>query len=120
MTKEKLLGAFGEAAAAAYLRKKRYHILGMNYHCPQGELDVIARQRDTVVFAEVKLRREGGFASAAEAVTVSKQRKLRLAAEAWLAENELDDVPCRFDVIEVYLEREGGRVKEIIQLEDAF
>lgn len=120
MTREKLLGAFGEAAAAEYLRRKRYHILGMNYHCPQGELDVIARQKDTVVFVEVKLRREGGFAPAAEAVTLSKQRKLRLAAEAWLSENELDDVPCRFDVIEIYLEREGGKVKTISQLEDAF
>ncbi len=120
MTKEKLLGAFGEAAAAEYLRKKRYQILGMNYRCPQGELDVIAKQKDTVVFAEVKLRREGGFASAAEAVTPQKQRRLRLAAEAWLAENELDDVPCRFDVIEIYLEREGGKVKTIAQMEDAF
>ena len=120
MTKEKLLGAFGEAAAAEYLRKKHYRILGMNYRCTQGELDVIARQRDTVVFVEVKLRHEGGFAPAAEYVTASKQRKLRLAAEAWLAENELDDVPCRFDVIEIYLARDGGKVKAISQMEDAF
>ena len=120
MTKEKLLGAFGEAAAAEYLRKKHYHILGMNYRCTQGELDVIAKEKDTIVFVEVKLRREGGFAPAAEYVTPQKQRKLRLAAEAWLAENELEDVPCRFDVIEVYLERSGGKVKSISRMEDAF
>lgn len=120
MTKEKLLGAFGEAAAAEFLRKKRYRILGMNYRCTQGELDVIAQERDTVVFVEVKLRHEGGFAPAAEYVTPKKQQKLRLAAEAWLAENELEDVPCRFDVIEIYLARDGGKVKAISQMEDAF
>ena len=120
MTKEKLLGAFGEAAAAEYLRKKRYRILGMNYRCAQGELDVIAQEGDTVVFAEVKLRHEGGFAPAAEYVTPGKQRKLRLTAEAWLAENGLEDVPCRFDVIEIYLARDGGKVKTISQMEDAF
>ena len=120
MTREKLLGAFGEAAAAEYLRKKRYRILGMNYRCVQGELDVIAQQKDTVVFVEVKLRREGGFAPAADYVTPKKQQKIRLAAEAWLAENRLDDVPCRFDVIEIYLARDGGKVKSITQMEDAF
>ena len=120
MSREKLLGAFGEAAAAEYLRKKRYEILGMNYRCRLGELDIIARQKGAVVFVEVKLRREGGYASAAEAVTPAKQRRLLIAAENWLAENELEDVPCRFDVIEVYLEKSGGKVKRINHLEEAF
>ena len=114
------MGAFGEAAAAAYLRKENYEILGMNYRCSLGELDIIARHKGTVVFVEVKLRREGGYASAAEAVTPSKQRKLRIAAESWAVENELEDVPCRFDVIEIYLEREGNRVSRIRHLEEAF
>ena len=120
MSREKLLGAFGEAAAADFLRKKRYEILAMNYRCRLGELDIVAKQRETFVFAEVKLRREGGYAGAAEAVTPVKQRRLRFAAEAWLAENELEDAPCRFDVIEVYLEKTGGRVKRIHHLEEAF
>ncbi len=120
MTREKLLGAFGEAAAADYLRKKRYEILGMNYRCRLGELDIIARQGTAIVFVEVKLRREGGYASAAESVTPDKQRKLRLAAEAWLAENESEDAECRFDVVEVYLPRHGNRVKRILHLEEAF
>ncbi len=120
MSREKLLGAFGEAAAAEFLRKKKYEILAMNYRCRLGELDIVARQKETFVFAEVKLRREGGFATAAEAVTPAKQRRLLLAAEAWLAENELEDVPCRFDVIEVYLEKSGGRISRINHLEEAF
>ena len=120
MTREKLMGAFGEAAAADYLRKKRYEILGMNFRCREGELDLIARKAQTVVFVEVKLRREGGYATAAEAVTPAKQRKVRLAAEAWLAENDMTDAECRFDVIEVYLARTGGKVLSISQMEEAF
>ncbi len=120
MSREKLLGAFGEAAAAEYLRKKRYEILAMNYRCRLGELDIIARQKETVVFVEVKLRREGGFASAAEAVTPVKQKRLEIAAEAWLGENGLEEVPCRFDIIEIYLEKNGSRIKKINHLEEAF
>jgi putative endonuclease len=120
MSREKLLGAFGEAAAAEYLRKKRYEILAMNYRCRLGELDIIARQRQTFVFVEVKLRREGGFASAAEAVTPVKQRRLMIAAETWLAENGLEDVPCRFDIIEIYLTKTGSKVARINHLEEAF
>ena len=120
MSREKLLGAFGEAAAAEFLRKKRYALLGMNYRCRLGELDIIARQKETLVFVEVKLRREGGFASAAEAVTPAKQKRLEIAAETWLAENGLEDVPCRFDVIEVYLEKDGSKVTRINHLEEAF
>ena len=120
MTREKLLGAFGEAAAADFLRKKRYEILGMNYRCREGELDIIARREKTVVFVEVKLRREGGYASAAEAVTPQKQKKLLLAAEAWLVENDMTDAECRFDVVEVYLARVGSRVLRINQIEEAF
>ncbi len=120
MSREKLLGAFGEAAAAEYLRKKRYEILAMNYRCRLGELDIIARQKQTFVFVEVKLRREGGFASAAEAVTPVKQRRLMIAAETWLAENGLEDVPCRFDIVEIYLARNGSEINRIHHLEEAF
>jgi len=120
MTREKLLGSFGEAAAAEHLRKKRYEIAAMNYRCSLGELDIVARQKDTWVFVEVKLRREGGYASAAEAVTPAKQRKVRAAAESWLVLNGAEDDPCRFDVIVVYLEKNGSRVSSIRHLEEAF
>jgi len=120
MTREKLLGSFGEAAAAEYLRKKRYELLGMNYRCSLGEVDIIARQGTVFVFVEVKLRREGGYASALEAVTPSKQRKLRYAAEAWLAENGQENSECRFDVVEIYLSRADGKVTSIRHMEEAF
>ena len=115
-----LLGAMGEAAAAEWLRKKRWKILAMNYRCRLGEVDIIARDGEELVFVEVKLRRAGGYAPAAEYVTPAKQRKLRLAAESWLAENDLDDPLCRFDVVEVYLDREGKTVERLNLISEAF
>ena len=115
-----LLGAMGEAAAADWLRKKRWKILAMNYRCRLGEVDIIARDGSEIVFVEVKLRRTGGYAPAAEYVTPSKQRKLRLAAESWLAENGLEDPPCRFDVVEVYLARNGEKIEKMNLISEAF
>ena len=118
--KIQLLGAMGEAAAAEWLRKKRWKILAMNYRCRLGEVDIIARDGEEYVFVEVKLRRSGGYAPAAEYVTPAKQRKLRLAAESWLAENGLDDPPCRFDVAEVYLDRAGEKIERMNLISEAF
>ncbi len=118
--KTQLLGAMGEAAAADWLRKKRWKILAMNYRCRLGEVDIIARDGKEYVFVEVKLRRAGGYAPAAEYVTASKQRKLRLAAESWLAENDLEDPLCRFDVVEVYLDRDGKRIERMNLISEAF
>ncbi len=115
-----LLGAMGEEAAARWLRKKKWEILGMNYRCPYGELDIIARDGEELVFVEVKLRKTGGYAPAAEYVTPAKQRKLRLAAESWLVEQGLEDPPCRFDVVEVYLDRAGEKIESINLIAEAF
>ncbi len=115
-----LLGAMGEAAAAQWLRKKKWKILGMNYRCPYGELDIIARDGEELVFVEVKLRKTGGYAPAAEYVTPAKQRKLRLAAESWLVEHDLEDPPCRFDVVEVYLDETGKKIGKIDLIAEAF
>ena len=92
----------------------------MNYRCREGEVDIVARDGREYVFVEVKLRRTGGYAPAAEYVTPSKQRKLRLAAQYWLAEQGLEDPPCRFDVVEVYLDRSGERVESLNLISEAF
>jgi len=101
LTDTRLLGRFGEAAAAEYLRKKGYRLLGMNYRTRLGEIDVIASVGGFVVFAEVKLRRSDAFAQAREFVTPAKQRRLIAAAESWMQSSGCGLQP-RFDVIEVY------------------
>ena len=101
MSDTKLLGRYGEALAAEYLRKKGYTLLGMNYRTRLGEIDIIAADRRYVVFAEVKLRKDDFFAEAREFVTRAKQTRLIAAAEQWLQTNGETRQP-RFDVIEVY------------------
>lgn len=98
---KKLAGQWGEDCACEYLRRKGYHVIGRNYACRFGEIDIIARKRGYLAFVEVKLRRSDRFAEAREYVDRFKQDRLRCAASLWLAENETTLQP-RFDVIEVY------------------
>ena len=101
MGKSNLLGAWGEALAAEYLRKKRYNILASGYRCRYGEIDLIATNRTYLVFVEVKLRKSGDFAAAREYVDGRKQERLRAAASMYLARNPTN-LRCRFDIIEIY------------------
>ena len=101
MMDKKILGRWGEEKAAEYLKKKKYTIVGMNYTCRFGEIDLIAAKRDYVVFVEVKLRKNADFAQAREFVDKRKQERIKTAAQLWLAANG-DERQPRFDVIEVY------------------
>ncbi len=109
----KLTGNRGEDAACRYLSDRGYEILARNYTVRYGELDIVAKKDGLVSFVEVKARKNTAFGSAAEAVSLSKQRKLAAAAGMWLAESGWDG-PTRFDVAEVY---PGGTLHYI---EDAF
>lgn len=111
-----LIGSDGESAAAAYLKKNKYKILGQNFSCRFGEIDLIAQQGRYVVFVEVKTRKNEQFATAREFVTRAKQERVMRAAMLWLQQNDLDLQP-RFDVIEVVGE---GRHRRITHIENAF
>ena len=120
MATSKILGSWGEALAAEYLRKKRYTILAVGYHCRFGEIDLIAKDRKNLVFVEVKLRKNANFARAAEYVDHRKQDRLRITASMYLAENPTKLQP-RFDVIEIYAPQGTLTPEpEIHHLEDAF
>ncbi len=118
--RNKLSGAWGEALAAEFLRKKHYKILAAGYFCKFGEIDLIARDRKFLVFVEVKLRKSGSFARAMEYVTSRKQDRIRVTASMYLSENPTDLQP-RFDVIEIYApEGPATAHPEIYHMEDAF
>ena len=115
-----LLGAWGEALAGEYLRKKHYKILAWGYRCRLGEIDLIVKNRKYLVFVEVKLRKDADFASAREFVDRKKQNRIRLTAAWFLKEYPLDLQP-RFDVIEIYAPEGMQTRKPVIHhLEDAF
>lgn len=120
MAPSNLLGAWGEAKAAEYLRKNHYKILANGYHSRFGEIDLIARKGNYLVFVEVKLRKNARFASAREYVDWRKQDKLRVTASVYLEEYPSNLQP-RFDVIEIYAP-EGINTSDpvINHLEDAF
>ena len=92
-------GAAGEDAACRYLETKGLAIIARNYRRPCGEIDIIARDGQTLVFAEVKKRASGAFGGPLAAVTPAKQRKITLTAECYVKENAPKFDSIRFDVI---------------------
>ena len=95
------LGKSGEDLAALELERRGYAILARRYRTHRGEIDIVARDGETIVFIEVKARLSAEFGRAAEAVTWRKQRRLvRMAAE-YLARYRLANHPCRFDVVAI-------------------
>ncbi|MBQ6432074.1 MAG: YraN family protein [Oscillospiraceae bacterium] len=97
-----LSGRWGESLAAAYLQKKRYSITAANYRSRFGEIDLIAENKQFLVFVEVKLRKNADFGQAMEFVDRRKQEKLKQTAAIYLSQNEENTKQPRFDVIEIY------------------
>jgi putative endonuclease len=99
------LGASGEEAVADWYRAAGYEILARNWRCREGELDIVAAFGKTLVFCEVKTRRTTTFGTPAEAITMTKQRRLRTLAARWLAGRDGSNRPfydeMRFDVAAV-------------------
>ena len=114
------LGQWGEALVAEALRQRGWTVITTNFRCRMGEIDIIAGNGRYLAFVEVKLRKNGRFGAACEAVTPSKQRKLRLTAQIYLSGHPTDLQP-RFDVAEVYAPR-GAHTEQpdIYYIENAF
>ena len=120
MARVNLLGAWGEAQAAEYLRKKRYEIVAAGYRSRFGEIDLIVSNKKYLVFVEVKLRKSDSFAKAMEYVDQRKQDKIRMTASMFLSQNPTSLQP-RFDVIEIYAPQGMETRKPTIHhMEDAF
>lgn len=109
----KIVGDSGEAIAINYLKKHKYKIIETNYKHKIGEIDVIAKKNNVLIFVEVKYRSSDYFGLPREAVNEYKQNKIRLIATAYIKQKRLFDNPCRFDVIEIL----DGKITHI---EDCF
>jgi putative endonuclease len=99
----RVLGRRGEAAATRFLKKLGYRILIRNYVCPAGEIDIIALDRDQIVFAEVKTRRSHEAADPEVSVHSHKRRQNTRAARYFLAQTRRQNAACRFDVLAIVL-----------------
>ena len=120
MGRNNINGAWGEAKAAEYLRKKHYQLVAAGYHSRFGEIDLIVKDKKFLVFVEVKLRKNSNFAQAMEYVDRRKQDRLRITASIYLSEHPTKLQP-RFDVVEIYAP-EGAATAEpqYFHMEDAF
>ena len=95
-----------ERLAAQFLQRAGFRVLRTNYTCRGGELDLVCDDAGTLVFVEVRMRASDRHGTPGETVGATKQRRVIHAARHYLATHELDDVPCRFDVIAITVEDE--------------
>lgn len=112
-------GQKGEDFACEYLKKKKYDVLVRNYNTRQGEIDIIATLKEKIVFVEVKSRTSQKFGSAAEAVTWKKRQHIKQAALLYLQNEKPKHSSYGFDVIEVYMTKDG-EMQELNHIKDAF
>ena len=101
-----LFGLEGEEKAARHLKKQGYKIIAKNFQTRFGEIDIIAENKEYIIFVEVKARGENSIAEPKEFVDLRKQRKIIRTAEIYLAENPTEKQP-RFDVVEI--KKENGK-----------
>lgn len=124
MSKQNLyLGKSGEEAATNFLKENGYKILVRNYKTKLGEVDIIALDKDTLCFIEVKTRYSLKFGSPLEAVSKFKQRQISKAALKFLKENNLLNKRARFDVVSVIYSDEVPKldlVKNAFELDSSF
>jgi len=111
------IGKAGEITVAHYLKKKGFKILEQNFACPVGEIDIIAKDKKTIVFVEVKTRRTLSYGSARLAITARKQRKISMAALYYLKSTQQMGQRARFDVATVLA---AGEEQVIDHIQNAF
>ena len=114
---KKELGKRGEDLALRFLKRNGYKIIERNYVCKMGEMDIIAQEKDTLVFVEVKTRTSMDFGPPQLAVNPTKQMQLSKVALNFLKEKKREDVKARFDVVAIVLRPTG---EEIELIRDAF
>ncbi|MEI3434631.1 MAG: YraN family protein [Clostridia bacterium] len=103
------LGRIGENIIADYITKLGYKVVERNFECNQGEIDIIAKDKEELVFIEVKTRTDISYGEASEAVTNTKKRHLINSIKYYIYKQKLENQPIRIDVAEVYINK--GKVK---------
>ena len=112
------IGKYGEDLAAAYLESKDWLIFDRNYAFEKAEVDIVATDRNYIIFVEVKFRSNTYFGEPEDAVTPAKVSSIKKAAEAWIYERKMETAVVRFDVISIVQQK--NEAPQITHLEDAF
>lgn len=110
-----LLGIKGENTAAEYLNRQDFRIIERNFHSHHGEIDIIANDKDSLVFVEVKAYSSKSFIPPIYAISKSKKNSIIHAAKSYLHKNKIKDIFCRFDVVVIYKNISGIEIIEHIK-----
>lgn len=113
----KKLGNIGEEISCKYLEQIGYKIIERNFSCRQGEIDIIARDKNELIFIEVKTRSNFIFGKPKESVNLNKQKHIIKSTKYYLHIHRLDKAFVRFDVIEVYFKKNKYIIKHLKQVE---
>ena len=106
-------GKEGEKIAAAYLKKNGYRIIEINFRCPIGEIDIVAKEKNDLVFVEVKTRKSIALGYPEQAVGIRKQKKMSQLALWYMQKRKIADTNARFDVVAITLMPENNEVRLI-------
>ncbi len=106
-------GKEGEKIAVDFLKNYGYRITEVNYRCPIGEIDIVARDKKDLVFVEVKARKSSALGYPEQAVGVKKQKKMSQLALWYLREKKINDVNSRFDVVAILMLPTGNEIRLI-------
>lgn len=110
------IGKLGENLAVKYLEQNEYKVIEKNFECRQGEIDIIAINKNELVFIEVKTRTNIKYGKPVDAVDLKKRKHLIKAVEYYLYSRHLEDEFVRIDVIEIYLYQTKYKVNHIKQI----
>ena len=116
-------GEYTENLACQYLENKGFKLIEKNFNCRVGEIDLIMKDKDSLVFVEVRYRRSNNFGSGAESITISKQSKLIKTASLYLQQHaKLNKYPVRFDVVSIsgFIETDNINNIDFDWIENAF
>ncbi|HUT67798.1 MAG TPA: YraN family protein [Dehalococcoidales bacterium] len=116
--KRRETGMLGENIACDFLGKNGYHIIEKNYRCPGGEIDIIARQEDTLVFVEVRTKTSRRFGTPEESITPTKMERLRTVAAHYGQNRNNLPASWRIDVVAIQMDSRG-KVSRIEIIENA-
>lgn len=113
MYQRHILGKLGEDIACEYLQENNYEIIERNFECRQGEIDIIAKEKDEIVFIEVKTRTNSNYGNPIDSITYYKQKHIIKSVQYYLYKEKLEKSFVRIDVIEVYRRGEKYYVNHI-------
>ncbi len=113
---KKRIGKIGEELTCKYLEQKGYSIIKRNFYCKQGEIDIIAKENNEIIFIEVKTRTNAKFGNPADAVNFLKQKHIYNTAKYFLYKTNIENMSIRFDVIEVLIRNDNVRFHHIKQI----